>query len=340
MKPSKSHIRLKKEISQLLNHVEQSSKPDHCILCGKKNVAICNSHIVPQFILRRIANEGMVCSGQSLFDKQNDFIQTKKGVKNAFTFHLICRDCDKKLFSNYENPNAIINFDKLSNDNKNSVLIEMALKTHLAHIYSKAKSLNLRDALYHEELQSMYNIGLPTAFEIDIQEHFQYIDSLNKSRKSTSFTFEILYNELLDYEVGLATQTIIAYQYDLTGKQIFDPHDFVTTNLTKYFYLMILPYNGKTRVMFYIERKYKTLVAPIIQQFNELNEEEKLHFLFISLMIFDEQFYINLVLQQKFRKDKNLVKLYTATDMSSISGDACKKIKDFRKYKNYLTPIN
>ena len=48
---------------------------------------------------------------------------------------------------------------------------------------------------------------------------------------------------------------------------------------------MILPYNGKTRVIFYIERKYKNLVAPIIQQFNELNEEEKLHFLFISLMI-------------------------------------------------------
>ena len=57
-------------------------------------------------------------------------------------------------------------------------------------------------------------------------------------------------------------------------------------------------------------------------------------------MIYDEQFYINPVLQQKFRKDKKLVKLYTATDMSCISGDACKKIKDFRKYKNYLTPIN
>lgn len=340
MKPSKSHIRLKKEVSQLLNHVEQSSKPNHCIICGKKNVTICNSHIVPQFILKRIADEGMVCYGQSLFDKQNDFIQTKKGVRNAFTFRLICRDCDKTQFSSYENPDAIINFEKFSNNKKNNFLIEMALKTHLAHIYSKAKSLNLRDSLCHEGLQTIHRLGLPTAEEIDIQEHFQYVDSLNKSRKSTSFTFEILYNELLDYEVGLATQTIIAYQYDLTGKQIFDRHNFVTTNLTKYFYLMILPYNGKTRVMFYIERKYKNLVAPIIEQFNELNEEEKLHFLFISLMIYDEQFYINPVLQQKFRKDKKLVKLYTETDMSCISGDACKKIKDFRKYKNYLTPIN
>lgn len=332
----KPNIHFKKEISQLFNFVEQASKPDHCVLCGKKDAPICYSHIVPQFILKGIAEKGMVCYGQSLFDKTSDFIQTKKGVKNAFTFRLICRDCDKKQFSNYENPDAILNFETLPNDKKNSILIEMALKTHLAHIYSKVKSLKFREAVYHDELQRIHNLGLPTAFEIDIQEHFQYVNSLKKSRKSTSFTFDVLYNELLDYEVGIATQTIIAYQYDLNGNRLFNPKDFATTDLVKYFHLMILPHNGKTRVMFYIERKHQNFVKPIVEQFNTLTQEEKLHFLFISLIVYDEQFYINPILQEKIKKDKKLVKLYTTTDLASISGDACRQIKNFKKYTNYL----
>ena len=329
-------IQLKKDIAELFNIVEKASKPDHCVLCGKKEAPICYSHIVPQFILKGIADKGMVCYGQSLFDKTSDFIQTKKGVKNAFTFRLICRDCDKKQFSNYENPDAILDFETLSNDKKNSVLIEMALKTHLSHIYSKVKSLKFREAVYHEELQRIHDLGLATAFEIDIQEHFQYVNSLKKSRKSTSFTFDVLYNELLDYEVGIATQTIIAYQYDLNGNQLFDPKDFATTDLVKYFYLMILPHNGKTRVLFYIERKHQNFVKPIVEQFNALTQEEKLHFLFISLIVYDEQFYINPILQEKIKKDKKLVKLYTTTDLASISGNACKQIKNFKKYNNYL----
>lgn len=335
----KRTIELKKDISQLFKVVEHASKPDRCLLCGKTGVSICNSHTVPKFILKRIADNGMVCNGQSLFRSIDDCIPTKKGVGNAFTFHCICRDCDKKQFSNYESPDAILDFETLSNDKKDAVLIEMALKTHLSHIYSKVKSLKFREAVYPKELQTVHKLGLPTAFEIDIQEHFQYIRSLEKSRKSTSFTFEILYNELLDYEVDIATQTIIAYQYDLYGNQIFDPQDFSSTNLTRYFYLMILPYNGKTRIMFYIEKKYRNFVKSIIEQFNELTQEEKLHFLFISLIIYDEQFYINPILQQKMRKDKRLVKLYTTTDLSYISGDACKQIKNFRKYKNYLVNL-
>lgn len=63
---------------------------------------------------------------------------------------------------------------------------------------------------------------------------------------------------------------------------------------------------------------------------------QKLHFLFISLIVYDEQFYINPILQEKIKKDKKLVKLYTTTDLASISGSTCKQIKNFKKYNNYL----
>jgi hypothetical protein len=61
---NKSKIKIKQEISELLKYVEQQSKPTHCLLCGKKCSSFCNSHVVPQFILKEIAESGMVYYGQ------------------------------------------------------------------------------------------------------------------------------------------------------------------------------------------------------------------------------------------------------------------------------------
>lgn len=34
----------------------------------------------------------------------NPLMDTEKGVEEAGTFHLICNECDSKIFSDYENP--------------------------------------------------------------------------------------------------------------------------------------------------------------------------------------------------------------------------------------------
>ena len=97
---------------------------------------------------------------------------------------------------------------------------------------------------------------------------------------------------------------------------------------------MILPHKGKTRVLFFIEKSNVANVQPIIDGFNNLSDEEKLHFLFISLIIHDQQFYMSPSFATNiFKKDKAIVKLYTNTD-KSISYQS--RIKDFRNYNNYL----
>ena len=116
--------------------------------------------------------------------------------------------------------------------------------------------------------------------------------------------------------------------------QIFNPFLLDINNQCRYFYLMILPYKGKTRVLFFIEKNNTTNVRSVIDGFNALSDEEKLHFLFISLIIHDQQFYMSPSFANNiFKKDKKMVRLYTNTD-KSIYYQA--KIKDFRKYKNYL----
>ena len=75
-------------------------------------------------------------------------------------------------------------------------------------------------------------------------------------------------------------------------------------------------------------------VQVIADQFQSLSDEDKLHFLFISLLIHDQQFYMAPSFAKKiFKKDKKIVKLYVRTEVSTRYQS---KIKDFRKYTNYL----
>lgn len=333
----KSQLQSKKEWSEYYKFVEKISQPDHCLLCGRKMDSPCNSHIVPKFILKRIADDGMICYGQSLHGNEKNhglYFQTTTGINNAFTFRLICRECDKQCFCHYEKPESILNFDNLSIEEQKIILIEMSIKTHLSHLYMKAKMHSINLTSYPEEMELCHLLGRETANELDIKEHFYYIKSLKAFEKKTSFPFFILYDHLLNYEAKITTQTIFAYTHDLEGNQIFDPTNFEQINLAHYFYLMIIPFQGKTRVLFYIEKKNQAQVQPIINGFSKLTEEEKLHFLFISLVIFDEQFYINPSLEKNMLKDKQIVRLYTRTD--TFDGKYKDEIKNFRKYKNYL----
>lgn len=259
---NKFKIELKKGWSEFWHQVEQNSQPEHCLLCGKKMSSPCNSHVVPQFVLKRIAEKGMVCYGQSLFRKSgiNDFIKTTTGINNAFTFHLICNDCDKLRFCHYERPEAVLNFEHLSIDEQKMILMEMAIKTHLSHIYTKAKTFNMVAMQHSEQMEFLHACGRKTAYELDVQEHMNYIQTLTKFQKSTSFPFAVLFDRLLDYETDIAAQTVIAYTHNLKGEQLFDPHDFSQVDLSHYFYLMILPYQRKTRILFYVEKKYQSRV--------------------------------------------------------------------------------
>jgi len=332
----KFKLELKKGWSEFCHQVEQNVQPDHCLLCGKKITSPCNSHVVPQFVLKRIAEKGMVCYGQSLFNTahKNDFIKTTTGISNAFTFRLICNDCDKLRFRHYEKPESILNYDNLNQEEQKCILSEMSIKTHLSHIYMKAKNHTRNAMMYPEQIEQIHACGMRTANELDIQEHMTYIQTLSRFSKSTSFPFVVLYDSLLDYETDIAAQTIIAYTHNLKGEQLFDPLDLSQVELMQYFYLMILPYQGKTRILFYIEKRFQSRVQSVIDCFNSLSEEEKLHFLFVSLIIYDEQFYISPSLEEKMRKDRKIIKLYTKTDNFGTFGK--NEIANFRNYHNYL----
>lgn len=81
---------LKKQLNDLNCKIYKDIKATNCMLCGNAMTSPCNSHTVPQFVLKEIVIKGKVCYGQTLSKVKE--IDTEKGVNNAFTFKLICKN--------------------------------------------------------------------------------------------------------------------------------------------------------------------------------------------------------------------------------------------------------
>lgn len=99
----KNKIEINKKVSSLIAEATKNAKLECCILCSKPCSSFCNSHSIPQFALKRIAEDGKV-----MLPLQDEILTIGKdtGVNKAGTFHIICRDCDSRTFQLYEDPNA------------------------------------------------------------------------------------------------------------------------------------------------------------------------------------------------------------------------------------------
>lgn len=332
----KSKIQERKNLSMLLRRGENASKPERCLLCKKQLTTHCNSHVVPRFILDQISEEGKVSYGATFYTPLNEVIDTTTGVNNAFTFKMICKDCDSKRFSKYEKPEMILNFDNLPIEERKEILSEIAIKNHISHIWMKKNTFERNNVFFNLESQIIKSTRIKTAYEIDIDEHLKDIKEISKFKDRKSFPFKIVYNKLLDFKTNIATQTLLSYVYDLKGNLIFNRRDFREINKGRYFYLIIFPYKDKTRVIFYIKKQDESLVKNILDDFDNLIDDDKLHFIFISLITLSEQFYINPKLAKVMKKDRRFIRLYIKTDGILDNWKHCKKIKNFKKYKNYL----
>ena len=56
----KNIIEARKTYSKLINKSKQQAKKSECLWCGEKITRFCNSHSLPQCILRNIDTDGKV----------------------------------------------------------------------------------------------------------------------------------------------------------------------------------------------------------------------------------------------------------------------------------------
>ena len=84
----------------------------------------------------------MVLTLNSLIDLP--FIKKETGVGQTGTFQIICRDCDSKVFSDYENP------DNYSSMPTQKMLAQIALKNNLKYISKRKQEIGLHTVIESE----------------------------------------------------------------------------------------------------------------------------------------------------------------------------------------------
>lgn len=321
-------IKEKKIISELRNEVNRLNKVDKCFLCGCNISSPCKSHAIPQFILRNISLDGKVVYGQEISDVKGIF-DNKKGVSNAHTFRLICNKCDNNYFKYYENPDFVLNFDDYDILRKNRCLSSIAIKSQLS-----ALAVNLYVGTLKKITTRIKYLSM--AEDIDIEERKMIINKLKKIKNAKGNEFVILFNELLDYKVNFATQAQVAVYRDFEDNIIFDNRSFEVEN-ADYLYLVVFPYENKTRVLLYSSKEIVNEAScKFYEQFNSFSTKEQLHIIFMIMIMYTEQFFMSPKMHYILLEDSKIVKIYRKTDDNGKMSPIFKELKKFREYNNYF----
>lgn len=136
-KLSSNVIGYKKELNKVLSEARKASKSEKCIYCGKETTSFCNSHSIPAFCLRNIATNGELLHSNKLVNFP--LMDFEKGINKAGTFQVICRECDSKIFQEYEEPN------NYQNEVTSQMIAQIAMKNYL-------KAIRVRDKMSKKDL--------------------------------------------------------------------------------------------------------------------------------------------------------------------------------------------
>lgn len=269
----------KKEVSRILKKIRELSKPTTCLLCGSQQSSFCNSHLVPQMVLKSIAQNGKLLQPSLLMGIED--IDVEKGVNNSGTFHFICNNCDSSLFQNYENPSNLL----IKPSDK--MLAEIALKNMVMILSKHNEEVVLYDYMQKRNNHLLNKEFLDENHALDIRDYtddlLTYKDILSNNKTNC---FNIMYWNILPYVTPIAVQTPIAVYDDLDGTVInetFNPNPSIRIQSI---HLCIFPLETQTVVLSFFhkrDRNYRSLW----QQFNCLNEEDNLNtliFLFLSTL--------------------------------------------------------
>ncbi len=266
-----SNIELKKQINQLNREAAQKAKRDTCLICGKSCTSFCNSHIIPQFILKSIADDGIVLQGTSAFNNDDeDLSESRKGVNNTWTFKVICNDCDKKYFADYENEQALMAVPTTR------LMAEIALKNNmmqLAKRYNEIASYSLmKDAIIQKEL-------LDEEQQLDVRDYlFDFKRAKKIIDKNLKSGYVLMFHHVLNYVTPIAMQGPITIHRDIDGEIVNDVNDYNHNIKMQALHVGIFPLKNSTAVLAFYHKDDRSHVK-FDKKFSRLNINAKLQYL-------------------------------------------------------------
>ena len=263
-------IEIKKEVSRRFQEARNNSRPDTCLLCNKKLTKLCNSHSVPQFVLKQLAENGKIMQSSFLLAFEDiDIFETEKGVKNSGTFKFICHSCDKEFFNDYESEDALLG------EVSDRMLAEIALKNELLNVSKRSQEVELYRSLPEKIINIDYMIDL---YSLDLRDFLQEVEVHKREiLNNTKGAYQIIYKEILPFVVPIATQVAITLRLDMYGYPVNDVYNPDPKINMQDLHLVIFPLKESSLVLAFYhkkDKKYRTLR----HQFNSENSKKQKNF--------------------------------------------------------------
>lgn len=306
---------LRKNFTEMTKKAYHDAKPEACVLCKIAGKKFCNSHTIPQFVLRTISEGGKLSYWNAIL--KFPMIETERGMKQAETFKIICTECDKKEFAEYEDP---------SNYNRSltqKMMQEITLK-NLLNSYSKAIK---NEKLYTNILDTMENqIDSPLERQIfDSLAGAQIKDNIKASKadiKDYKKKIHILYNGKpdiyniiweykLDYTVPIAFQEEIYLVTGFNHEMINNIFDYDETNRLIPIELCIFPFLNQTHILFFIAKKDQHAYRKFIKKFSTLDIDRRLKTLLSIIFLYSDTFLISPSFADRISKDPKVQEAFS-----------------------------
>ena len=285
-------IESNQKIAKIYALARERAKSDHCLLCNKPCSSFCNSHSVPQFSLRPIANKGILMSP---LQKYIPSLGKNLGVNNAGTFFIICNDCDNTRFQEYETPSAYSHLPT------SKMLAQIAIKNYLFFISRRKEEIEISKIL--KGMADKFGflsmdtecIDLENAQRLEEYDlaNFQIglSDSINKL-SSNNDGFTLCYYKVLDYIVPYASQSAISLISDFEDVVINDLFIEQDIDQMKQIHFAVFPLESSSVVLAFTDKK-TTCYQNFASQLNALNISEQLSAINYILFSYTENIFIN-----------------------------------------------
>lgn len=294
-------IEIRKRLCRYINESHQRSKPSKCIICGKSITALCNSHSIPQFVLRNLTKDGKVINAALALDL--NIVNQEDGIKRSGTFSLICRECDNRVFSHYEDENALLQTPN------NIIMAEIAMKNSLQQISKRNVEIELYALLQEETKRIEGKETLDTIQGLDIRDYlFDYRRSKKIIDKGLKSGYILLFSTLLPYVVPIAAQTGITLVHDLQGNIVNDIFDMSSNIRMQSLHCCIFPLQNSTRIALFHHKDDRNYVH-FDKQFERLNIEEQLKYINYILFQYSENYFASIEIKEELLHNDNLKKL-------------------------------
>lgn len=324
----KSKIEFSKKMSPIAAASRKSVKTGKCLYCSQETSSYCNSHSIPASFLKNIAQDGKLCTQSGLIDLP--LLKSDVGVNQAGTFLIICRECDGKIFKEYENK------DNYESTPTQKMLAQIAMKNHLKTISQRAYEIS-----FHENIGKEHDLDFSKVNQIkdiDLQENMRGFKRAKKvDLKCVQDEYYLFFYEKLNYVVPIAYQHQIALAVDLDGGVVNNLYNHDHSYKMQLAHIAIFPLEDSSVVMMFIDSKDRRY-RQFIKQFNSLPSEDKLEVINYIVFLYSEDFYLSKDIKEDVMHNEALKKVsgmtgYEIIDKSQSVVETLKKNYDLSNVK-------